>query len=692
MGLGTAAVNRAALQSLGAKRSPPPDQVELLQRMAQVLGSHFDVCLPVPEITNGLGEVDVKKAKEFAVGLLEPGQKHSWQDAIRSLSLRDRTTIAGSLFLWRKTLPSSAAPPGQHMARVTAPELQLPVGYVSHLVKVVEECFPIGWDAGYINAVESAVPTVKSVLSRGRGKGGWRSMGPDRLEYGRACMGEVPLLSSEFGSRVRHMVAQCDGKSRDVTVMSEDAQFLKPLHRLIYDQISRFPWLLRGKAKSSTFKKAFFKESGQVFVSGDYECATDNLPVSSAEWILRAIFRRARHIPEPVRVAALRYLRVTVMYADGSEVAATRQLMGSLLCFPLLCLQNYVAFRWIFPASVPVKVNGDDIVFKARREDYERWADFVSSVGLVLSPGKTLVSPSLFSLNSTFFSASKSSVRLIPVIRCCTLAIGKCPYPAALAGSLRVFLEGFRGGIREALGTWFLERKRKLIEKSGRSVVRGLRMMATEKMLKDSGLWLRELWYVNSVPSTGNSLDNFLPEEGLPSLPQAPDRLVGQVILPPSWALRPLPSHPRERKAALTKEREFWDDVTERSWGSEYRPAEVEQKFWREVSGTGVEHRWREWQHYRRGARLARRGYLKKILQKPRSFLRRKTLFNLLRKVEKKTTRVWCPVGEEEHEESWFPLGYDLLDVSYGPTDELKESSSWRRWLKMESLAAGYVQ
>lgn len=696
--MGAAAVNRSALRPSRVISPSPPDQIELLQRMTQVLGSHFDVSLPVPGLTNGLGSIDVKNAKEFSVGLLEPGKKHIWQDGIRRLSLRDRTTIAGSLFLWRKTLPSSAAAPSEHMSRVTAPELTPPPGYIQHIVQIVEGCFPVGWDSAYINCVERAVPTVKSVLSRGRGKGGWRSMGPDRYEYGRACMGETDPLVSEFGSRVRFMAAKCDGKSRDVTVMSEDAQFLKPLHKLLYDQISKFPWLLRGKAKPSTFKH-FKRKSGQVFVSGDYECATDNLPVSTAEWILRAAFRRARHIPEAVQVAALRYLRVTVMYPGGEEARATRQLMGSLLCFPLLCLQNYCAFRWVFGPEVPVKINGDDIVFRSSRAEYERWADFVGSVGLKLSRGKTLVSTSIFSLNSTFFWSSKQTVRLVPVIRCCTLLAEKSPYPASLAGSLRGFLEGFRGEIKEALGAWFLERKRRLIGKSGRSVVRGLRMAVTEGMLKASGLWLRELWFVNSVPDRWEDhygLSWTAPEEALPPLPQAPDRLVGQVKLPPNWFLKPLPRKPRERKEVLTKEREFWEEVTDLSWGSKYRPRDVEQEFWRETERTGVECYWRQWQRpvqTRAYRALARRLDLKG----PRSALNRGKLYAILRRRVQSEKKVWVLREEEEHPEEAWPLWFECPS-NWGldrvrPADELTvRKFPVRRWLGFEASAARFLQ
>jgi hypothetical protein len=38
---------------------------------------------------------------------------------------------------------------------------------------------------------------------------------------------------------------------------------------LMYDHLSRFPWLLRGDAKTRKFRE-FVHVPGEVFVSGDY--------------------------------------------------------------------------------------------------------------------------------------------------------------------------------------------------------------------------------------------------------------------------------------------------------------------------------------------------------------------------------------------------------------------------------------
>nr|WAK77940.1 MAG: hypothetical protein [Acremonium sclerotigenum ourmia-like virus 1] len=720
--------NTPCVASCGQQRDQPFDKdgepFRLLSEMAEVLGQHFDVSLPVTSVTSETDSARrIKKGKEFSVGLLENPVNHDWSGEIRraSLTKRERYTVAGSLFLWRKTLPSSAAPFSEHMARVTAPEIELPMGYIAHVCTLVTKLFPKGWDRSYHALVDSAVPTVSSVVERGRGKGGWRSTGPDRFHYGQQCLGDVPLLASDESIKVKYMEAQCDGKIRAVTVMHSDAQFLKPLHKLLYNQISKYPWLLRGKANPTSFKK-FFRVPGEVFVSGDYESATDHLPVTVAEWILRTAFKNATLIPEAVKVAALRYLRVTLQYPDGTEAKASRQLMGSLLCFPLLCIQNYLAFRWVFGESVPVKINGDDIVFRSTKEKFDEWAEFVGTVGLKLSRGKTLVDASAFSLNSTFFHVAHGQApRLVPIIRCTSLMREKCPYPSALAGTLRSFLDGFKGDLRDELGSWFLRKKKRMIRGCGRSVVRGLGMWVNETMLKKSDLWHRELWYVNSVPT---AFHHGRRAEGV-KIPDPPDRLSGQVKLPAGWRRVALSQSPRIRREQREGERDFWDQVTESAWGSVYKPKEVERAYWDAVKMGSFENQffyWRTKTYSAAARRFVRRLYEPKperlyvdgeykLVEGPlpkakkigsRSALKSSLLY---RELDRKTDglkgeTVWVRVDESsvEQEEEDFCLGEHFGALVREKISLARQFASvyfpkcTERWLDAELAADSYVQ
>lgn len=105
--------------------------------------------------------------------------------------------------------------------------------------------------------------------------------------------------------------------------------------------------------------------------------------------ILEAARAESSSVPDVVWELAFDSLHAFVEYPDGSRHAMVRgQLMGNLLSFPLLCLQNYIAWRWCFRGawkSIPVRINGDDIVFRTSRARYQQWAGTVRQLGLRLS-------------------------------------------------------------------------------------------------------------------------------------------------------------------------------------------------------------------------------------------------------------------------------------------------------------------
>lgn len=366
--------------------------------------------LPIPDCLREK-TFDAIKAKEFCVGLLENQVQHPWRGCLERCSASARMSVAGSLFLFRKNLPSGSDKQDlirSHRARLcTDPRsVELPSGYLRHCRKVARECFPPGWDRGYQDAAWRSCPSVSACTEVSRSKGGARATLPDRSVFLRSCLREGEL---DVSRDVQFAVVEGGGKSRMVTVSSASQRVLEPLHKSMYNQLSSFPWLLRGEAKPSKFAE-FNCRSGEVFVSGDYEAATDFLPIPVAEAFLEVLLQNSSWIPSSVGRAALASLRCRIHYEDcdvGFEQVCG-QLMGNLLSFPLLCLQNYAAFRWVFPASRPVKINGDDIVFRCSREEFDRWAKFVGSVGLTLSRGKTVVSSRFFSVNSHFFRARES--------------------------------------------------------------------------------------------------------------------------------------------------------------------------------------------------------------------------------------------------------------------------------------------
>jgi len=265
------------------------------------------------------------------------------------------------------------------------------------------------------------------------------------------------------------------GKARGITVNSVNHQILSPLHDLIYDTISSQEWLLRGDATEERFVafQKFGLGEGEMLVSGDYTSATDNLKIDVAEELLvcfcykynlwaRSLGRM--QIPYWILEFARRSLRVTILKKDGSAHLHTKgQLMGSLLSFPLLCLQNHFAFKSLVPRPVPVKINGDDIVTVLTEQEYTKWSLGVQAYGLELSPGKTFKDKSFFSLNSTYFFLRRGVVELLPVIR---LGMMRSVPIGDLGGCFRKWVEIARGNnlLRKNLISVFLDRHLKLLE------------------------------------------------------------------------------------------------------------------------------------------------------------------------------------------------------------------------------------
>jgi hypothetical protein len=173
--------------------------------------------------------------------------------------------------------------------------------------------------------------------------------------------------------------------------------------------------------------------------------------------------------------------------------------MGNLLSFPLLCLTNYLAFRFaIRRADVPVRINGDDIVFRCKPEEYERWKEVIGSSGLVLSEGKTFVDRTFFSLNSCLFSSGSKRVKIVPFIRS-TSFFRKKEKEAILGlkGRFLSFAPGFYGQARTSARVAWLVENQSVVFASRRSLTRGLGLPVKLGELFESCLWEREAWYLS---------------------------------------------------------------------------------------------------------------------------------------------------------------------------------------------------
>jgi len=580
--------------SRGVSEGPRSLVTQPLDKLSKVLGSIFSVELGVPQLVR---EDLVKNGKKFCVGLLESPWDHAWWPALSELGASERMSVAASLFLARKVLPSAPDPrqAEKHWELMRSPAPDAPSSYVEFIFREIDRLFVPGWDKGYRSHVYSHTPTSSSCLQYSLRRGGARrflaEMGPDW--FADVCLDGEEAYG--FPCVARYTVVQTAGKARGVTVSDGRSQVLGPLHRTLYDYLSQFGWLLRGEARGKKFR-SFSKRKGEVFVSGDYESATDNLSLTVTEMILSRILSHSRFIPQGIKDFAMRSLRAEIFYPDlgGRSCQQERgQLMGNFLSFPLLCLHNYLAFRFSIPRDVPLRINGDDIVFRCRPQEYERWKRNVGAAGLTLSAGKTMLDGRFFSLNSAFFMGESSGAREVPVVRLSMFVGNGKPSGDVFRRAIR----GWTNESRRLVGGLWLDCQRPAIQASGRSV-RALEIPADNSQLHTAGLAPRESFF------RGQHGCLAIQESPVPSVP-----LDRRNPVCDEWVFssRCFLSLPRERKAWDTQHREMCSNTV---WQPcETRPEVLWDKWWEELKSSGFEGSWLSWRRtvrkvHRMGLRL----------------------------------------------------------------------------------------
>lgn len=457
---------------------------------------------------------------------------------------RDDVALAASLFLARKVLPTPAGDPLPayllKMERYQTPNASFCEASKRHL----DQLFPKGWDSRYIQYCSRALPSAGASFGTSRKDGGAREeikSEMSRSEFVTACRTGLGITMS---CRRRVSLVDDGGKTRIVTIADAKQMILGPLHHLLYDIISRRKFILKGEATANSFSE-FERVRGEVFVSGDFEAATDNFNIHHSEFILEHIFKNCSSIPESIKRLALTSLSGTLETESGLSPQVAGQMMGNLLSFPLLCITNFLAFKYaIGNRIVPLRINGDDIVFRCTPKEADRWMTVVRDAGLVPSRGKTIVNEKYFSLNSTFFEAKFTrKPSHVPVIR------AKCIYSplpnghaTALAGRLRsAFAKalGYRKGI---VRTHILRWHRKAVSAIGCSLNRGLGIRVYHPELVAAGLLEREVHYLQAprgldIPRVTKTVP--FEEQNLENLPRVTE---GWVNVPSGWMSKDLRS------------------------------------------------------------------------------------------------------------------------------------------------------
>lgn len=528
--------------------SQAPSVFDRFDCFVGLLESLYGVSLPRPAI------IDNGQLKQFVCGLLEGDGNHPWRERVRSLSSQARLGLAHSLFLFRKVIPQEKPLVRSYVDKMAQAQAPPDPSFLSFALEETRKLFPVGWDRSYQDAcLTSSLPRT-SCSEVGRRGGGCRGVDAmvreHRAEFLNYVLSAV-VPRTRGVSRVEAVLT--GGKWRIISIPPRVDNALRPLHKAIYSSLSRFPWLLRGDAKPARFKD-FTPVAGEVFVSGDYESATDNLNADLQVAIMAELLDRAVTVPLGIRDHALSIYR-SVLSVDGvSLVQARGQLMGQLTSFPLLCLINYITFRYSIRRRVPVRINGDDIVFRATPDEFARWERNVVKGGLTLSKGKTLIHSRGFTLNSTPFWSCRTGARAVGFVR--ASAIWKqSPLDeqiVSLSSRFRTACSGYGKWRKDVVQSFFLLANQRSVHASRRSLTRGLGLAVGREVLHAVGLWNRELFYLEQV------------EE-----PPLPRLAAGE--LPPGW--RQVPRHLVPLDVRLRVEVEWSAECVWWAWVSAFDPS-----------------------------------------------------------------------------------------------------------------------
>jgi hypothetical protein len=190
----------------------------------------------------------------------------------------------------------------------------------------------------------------------------------------------------------------------------------------------------------------------EFFVSGDFSAATDGLKIDytllTFDSVIQSLLPKAtdrvlqylfamRSVLEPhdlyyncslfrnstLHQQQMKELSYKIVQLDEKKSyyvvrQNTGQLMGSPLSFPLLCAINFICY-WlsieeytgatIKLEECPVRVNGDDIIFRSNMDHYAIWKRYISEVGFTLSLGKNYIHSTILTINSQCYLYHRTS-------------------------------------------------------------------------------------------------------------------------------------------------------------------------------------------------------------------------------------------------------------------------------------------
>ncbi|UQZ09560.1 putative RNA-dependent RNA polymerase [Freshwater macrophyte associated ourli-like virus 1] len=212
-------------------------------------------------------------------------------------------------------------------------------------------------------------------------------------------------------------------KVRVITKAESSTRVLKPLQLAMWKSLESYPeFSLTSGCKDKNLKDCHDmqkllanqiriiyenSEDNSIWLSGDYDAATDNIPMWVTEALLEGILEHIDH--EPTKEWARYEISPhRVLYPKSYNISegfqTSGQLMGSLLSFPLLCMVNDFLCSKIagFPSNT-YRINGDDIVARVNLDKIDIWKSNAHKIGLKLSLGKNFIDEEFCTVNSQLF-------------------------------------------------------------------------------------------------------------------------------------------------------------------------------------------------------------------------------------------------------------------------------------------------
>lgn len=248
--------------------------------------------------------------------------------------------------------------------------------------------------------------------------------------------------------------------------------FSRFYQKYLWDDLQRHPqFVATGRPLFTTdFIGLVARESAlglhlPLWVSGDYSKATDRLKIGYSREAFEASLQ-ASHTPSDLRELLRGVLyEQTLHYPLREKLDPVKQsngqLMGSTLSFPILCILNLIAYwsaleRYLghdVPLdSLPVMINGDDILFRCDSRLYHLWLESVHEMGFELSAGKNYVHDRFFTMNSQGFfwnGASGTVPRRVPMFNV-GLLLGQSKVTGRESTSLRPIWDLYNEVLRGA--------------------------------------------------------------------------------------------------------------------------------------------------------------------------------------------------------------------------------------------------